>query len=58
MDECYEVIRELDSISNTGLKRKMSQGQDGEILSDSSSICKKARVGQQQQQTPSPLSAN
>ncbi|XP_047983822.1 cyclin-D3-1-like [Salvia hispanica] len=58
VDECYEVIRELDSISNTGLKRKMSQGQDGEILSDSSSICKKARVGQQQQQTPSPLSAN
>ncbi|KAG6408944.1 hypothetical protein SASPL_131972 [Salvia splendens] len=62
VDECYEVIRELDSISNTGLsfhglKRKMCQGQDGEILSDSSSVCKKARV-EQQQQTLSPLSAN
>ncbi|KAG6406603.1 hypothetical protein SASPL_134209 [Salvia splendens] len=67
VDECYEVIRELHSISDTGffhhgcnnngLKRKMCQGQDGEILSDSSSICKKARVGQQQQ-TLSPLSAN
>ncbi|KAL1534579.1 cyclin [Salvia divinorum] len=65
VNECYEVIREVHSISNTGLsfhgcnnglKRKIFQVQDGEILSDSSSICKKARA--EQQQSLSPLSAN